>query len=438
MSYIAIIGTGYVGLVGGACLSEFGMDVICVDKDEEKVTKLKNGITPIYEPGLDAIVRKNYKAGRLKFTVDFKDAIESSEVIFLAVGTPPLEDGSADLSYILSAASEIAENMNGYKIIVDKSTVPVGTGQKVKNIINEILKKRNVDFDFDVVSNPEFLREGAAVRDFMHPDRVIIGAESERAIEAMKSIYNVLYLIDTPFVVTNLETAEMIKYASNAFLATKISFMNEIANVCELVSADVHHVAKAMGLDGRIGNKFLHPGPGYGGSCFPKDSMALAKIADDVGYDFEIIKSVVSVNKKQKSRMVEKIERHLKSLDGKQVGILGLSFKPETDDLREAPSIAIIKELLAKGAKVKVYDPIAMESMKKLFSLNVEYCIDEYEVCKDSDCVVLLTEWNQFRRLNLDKIKEALKAPVFLDLRNVYEPEDMNKKGFVYEGVGRK
>lgn len=438
MNEIAVIGAGYVGLVGGACLSEFGMNVICVDKDELKVKSLQNGIIPIYEPGLDSIVRKNCNAGRLRFTLDFKAAITNSDVIFLAVGTPPLDDGSADLSYILEAASEIAQNMNGYKVVVDKSTVPVGTGQKVKNIIRKILKNRNVDFEFDVVSNPEFLREGAAVRDFMHPDRIIIGAESERAIETMKSIYNVLYLIDTPFVVTNLETAEMIKYASNAFLATKISFINEIANVCELVGADVHHVAKAMGLDGRIGIKFLHPGPGYGGSCFPKDSMALARIAENAGYDFETIKSVISVNKKQKIRMVEKIERHLLSLEGKQIGILGLSFKPETDDLREAPSITIISELLDKGSTVKVYDPIAMDNMKKLYNFRIEYCNDEYEACKGSDCVVLLTEWNQFRRLNLDRIKESLKTPIFLDLRNVYEPQEMKKNGFIYEGVGRR
>lgn len=438
MNEIAVIGAGYVGLVGGACLSEFGMNVICVDKDELKVKSLQNGIIPIYEPGLDSIVRKNCNAGRLRFTLDFKAAITNSDVIFLAVGTPPLDDGSADLSYILEAASEIAQNMNGYKVVVDKSTVPVGTGQKVKNIIRKILKNRNVDFEFDVVSNPEFLREGAAVRDFMHPDRIIIGAESERAIETMKSIYNVLYLIDTPFVVTNLETAEMIKYASNAFLATKISFINEIANVCELVGADVHHVAKAMGLDGRIGIKFLHPGPGYGGSCFPKDSMALARIAENAGYDFETIKSVISVNKKQKIRMVEKIERHLLSLEGKQIGILGLSFKPETDDLREAPSITIISELLDKGSTVKVYDPIAMDNMKKLYNFSIEYCNDEYEACKGSDCVVLLTEWNQFRRLNLDRIKESLKTPIFLDLRNVYEPQEMKKNGFIYEGVGRR
>lgn len=438
MNEIAVIGAGYVGLVGGACLSEFGMNVICVDKDELKVKSLQNGIIPIYEPGLDSIVRKNCNAGRLRFTLDFKAAITNSDVIFLAVGTPPLDDGSADLSYILEAASEIAQNMNGYKVVVDKSTVPVGTGQKVKNIIREILKNRNVGFEFDVVSNPEFLREGAAVRDFMHPDRIIIGAESERAIETMKSIYNVLYLIDTPFVVTNLETAEMIKYASNAFLATKISFINEIANVCELVGADVHHVAKAMGLDGRIGSKFLHPGPGYGGSCFPKDSMALVRIAENAGYDFETIKSVISVNKKQKIRMVEKIERHLLSLEGKQIGILGLSFKPETDDLREAPSITIISELLDKGSTVKVYDPIAMDNMKKLYNFSIEYCNDEYEACKGSDCVVLLTEWNQFRRLNLDRIKESLKTPIFLDLRNIYEPQEMKKNGFIYEGVGRK
>ncbi|MBZ9636004.1 UDP-glucose dehydrogenase family protein [Clostridium sp. FP1] len=436
---ISVIGTGYVGLVSGACLSEFGMNVICMDKDADKIEKLKKGVIPIYEPGLYEIVKKNVEAGRLSFTTDCKYAVENSQVIFIAVGTPALEDGTADLQYVLSAAEEIADHIDDYKIIVDKSTVPVGTGKKVKSKISEVLNRRGVDYKFDVVSNPEFLREGAAVKDFTHPDRVVIGVESKKAEEIMKQIYKVLYLISVPFVVTNLETAEMIKYASNAFLATKISFINEMANICENIGADVHHVAKAMGLDGRIGSKFLHPGPGYGGSCFPKDTQALARIARQFGSKSEIIETVIRVNESQKERMVEKIKVKLRSIENKRVALLGLSFKPETDDLRESPALHIAKRLIEEGVEVNAYDPIAMENCKKLYpELKINYCKNEYEACEDVDVVVLATEWNQFRSLNLTKIIKNMSKSIFLDLRNVYDPEEMKELGFEYEGVGRK
>ncbi|MBN1054456.1 UDP-glucose/GDP-mannose dehydrogenase family protein [Clostridium botulinum] len=436
---ISVIGTGYVGLVSGACLSEFGMNVICMDKDEDKIEKLRKGEIPIYEPGLYEIVKKNVDAGRLSFTTDFKYAVENSQVIFIAVGTPPLEDGSADLQYVLSASEEIAEYMNDYKIIVDKSTVPIGTGKKVKSKISEVLDRRGVEYEFDIVSNPEFLREGAAVKDFTHPDRVVIGVESKKAEKIMKQIYKVLYLISVPFVVTNLETAEMTKYASNAFLATKISFINEMANICEHIGADVHHVAKAMGLDGRIGSKFLHPGPGYGGSCFPKDTQALARIAREFGSKSEIIETVIKVNESQKERMVEKIKIKLENVKKKKVALLGLSFKPETDDLRESPAIYIGESLIGEGVEVNVYDPIAMENCKKLYpKLKFSYCKNEYEACENVDIVVLATEWNQFRSLNLTKIIKNMSKPIFLDLRNVYDSEQMEELGFEYEGVGRK
>ncbi|NFO04363.1 UDP-glucose/GDP-mannose dehydrogenase family protein [Clostridium botulinum] len=436
---ISVIGTGYVGLVSGACLSEFGMNVICMDKDADKIEKLRKGEIPIYEPGLYEIVKKNVDAGRLKFTTDFKYSVENSQVIFIAVGTPPLEDGSADLQYVLSASEEIAEYINDYKIIVDKSTVPVGTGKKVKRKIAEVLNKRGVEYEFDIVSNPEFLREGAAVKDFTHPDRVVIGVESKKAEEIMKQIYKVLYLISVPFVVTNLETAEMIKYASNAFLATKISFINEMANICEHIGADVHHVAKAMGLDGRIGLKFLHPGPGYGGSCFPKDTQALARIAKQFGSKSEIIETVIRVNENQKERMVEKIKVKLENIENKRVALLGLSFKPETDDLRESPALYIAKRLIEEGVEVNVYDPIAMENCKNLYpNLEINYYKNEYETCEGVHLVVLATEWNQFRSLNLSRIIKNMSKSIFIDLRNVYDPEQMKELGFEYEGVGRK
>jgi UDPglucose 6-dehydrogenase len=454
MNTVSIIGTGYVGLVSGTCLSEFGMQVTCMDVDQDKIDRLKQGQIPIYEPGLDVLVEKNYKAGRIKFTTDIKEAVDNSTTIFIAVGTPPKEDGSADLQYVLAVARAIAENMNSYKVIVDKSTVPVGTGQKVKQVIKEVLEQRGLDIDFDVVSNPEFLREGSAVRDFMHPDRVVIGGESEKAKNIMRNIYNVLYLIDTPFVFTSIETAELIKYASNAFLATKITFINEIANLCDKIGADVHHVAKAMGLDGRIGKFFLHAGPGYGGSCFPKDTKALVNIAKEVDVNMSLVDAVVNANEKQKVYMVEKIARKMGDLKGKTFGVLGLAFKPETDDMREAPAITIIQELLANGATVRVYDPIAMENAKKFafdevastksselndsqHKVPMVYCNDEYDAAIGTDAMIIVTEWNQFRSLDLVKIKDLMHDNYFFDFRNVYDRNEVEELGFVYEGVGR-
>ena len=430
---ICVIGTGYVGLVTGACLAEFGMSLICVDNDQEKINLLKQGTIPIYEPGLEGLVAKNTKEGRLSFSTDIEEGVKSSLVVFIAVGTPAHEDGSADLQAAEEVAKEIGRSMNGYKVIVVKSTVPVGTARRLKKLI---LDHQTQPIPFDIVSNPEFLREGSAIEDFMRPDRVTIGAESEQAIAIMKDIYSALYLIETPFVITGLETAEMIKYAANAFLATKVSFINEIANLCERMGADVHHVAKAMGLDGRIGKKFLHPGPGYGGSCFPKDTRALSRMAQEKGYSFKILDSVIRVNEEQKKRMVGKIQEKVGDLRGKTVGILGLSFKPNTDDIRESSSIVIIRDLLAMGAKVKAFDPAAMDEARAVLP-EVEYGKDPYDVAKGSDALVLATEWNQFRRLDLQRIKTLLKAPVFIDLRNVYEPDQMKRLGFNYCGVGR-
>lgn len=438
MNRVGVIGTGYVGLVTGTCLSEFGMNVICMDKDTNKINMLNNLEIPIYEPGLLEIVKKNYTSNRLSFTSDIEYVVKNTTTIFIAVGTPPKEDGSADLSYVLAAAKEIAQYLDSYHVIVNKSTVPVGTARKVKETISNELKKLNKNIEFDVVSNPEFLREGAAVRDFMHPDRIVIGVESKRAEEVMKSIYSVLYLINRPFVITNLETAELIKYASNAFLATKISFINEMANLCECVNADINHVSLAMGLDGRIGKYFLHPGPGYGGSCFPKDTLALAKIARDNGSKSAIIEAVVEVNKLQKIKMIKKIEKIIKNFDGKTIAVLGLSFKPETDDIRESPSLVVIKELINRGCKIKAYDPVAIENTQgEIPNSQIEYTQDEYNACENSDAVVIMTEWNQFRYLNLDKIKSIMKVPIFFDFRNIYDPKILKEKGFIYDGVGR-
>jgi len=431
---VCVVGTGYVGLVSGACFAEFGVNVVCVDKDKNKIDMLNNGAIPIYEPGLEELVRKNVKDNRLLFATDIDGAIKDALVVFIAVGTPPKDDGSADLSYVEDVARSIAKNLNGYKVIVTKSTVPVGTGEKIKKII---LEKNKKQADFDIVSNPEFLREGSAIEDFMRPNRVVIGASSERAVEVMKELYRPLYLIETPFVITNVESAEMIKYASNAFLATKISFINEVANLCEIVGADVHSVAKGMGLDHRIGSKFLHPGPGYGGSCFPKDTQAIAQIAKDHKYTFHIVEAVINANKKQKERMIEKIEKMTGELKGKTIGILGLSFKPNTDDIRDAPSVDIINNLLKRGVKIKAYDPVAMEEARKIFSDNIIYCKDSYQAADGSDALVLITEWNQFRNLDLIKIKGLLKSPIIIDLRNVYDPQKMKELGIKYAGVGR-
>lgn len=430
---ICVIGTGYVGLVTGACLAEFGMSLICVDNVHQKIDLLQQGKVSIHEPGLEDLVVKNMREGRLRFSTSIQDGIASSSVIFLAVGTPSREDGSADLGAVEEVTKEIAQYINDYKVVVVKSTVPVGTCRWVKKLIQHYQTQPT---PFDMVSNPEFLREGSAVQDFMRPDRVAIGAESEQAITIMKEIYSALYLIDTPFVITSLETAEMIKYATNAFLATKITFINEIANLCERVGADVYHVARAMGLDGRIGKKFLHPGPGYGGSCFPKDTRALSRMAQEKGYTFKTLDSVIKVNEEQKQRMVNKIKEKVGDLRGKTIGILGLSFKPNTNDIRESSAIVIIQGLLAIGAKVKAFDPVAMEEARAILP-EVEYGKDPYDVATGSDALVLATEWNQFRRLDLHRIKDLLKQPIFIDLRNVYDPDQIKQLGFSYSGVGR-
>lgn len=430
---ICVIGTGYVGLVTGACLAEFGMNLICVDNDIQKIDLLKQGKITIYEPGLDNLVAKGTREGRLRFSSSIEEGVKSSLVILIAVGTPPNEDGSADLRFVEEVGKEIARWMDGYKVVVMKSTVPVGTARWLKELIQ---KHQPQPAPFDIVSNPEFLREGSAIEDFMRPDRVVIGAESEQAVAIMKDIYSALYLIETPFILASLESAEMIKYATNGFLATKVTFINEIANLCEKVGADVHHVAKAMGLDGRIGKKFLHPGPGYGGSCFPKDTRALSKIAREKGYTFRVLDSVIQANEDQKRRMVGKIKEMVGDLRGKKIGILGLSFKPNTNDIRESSSIAIIQGLLEMEAKVKTFDPAAMEEAKAIIP-EVEYGKDAYDVASGADALVLATEWNQFRRLDLLRIKALLKEPIFIDLRNVYDPTHMKRLGFRYCGVGR-
>lgn len=430
---ICVIGTGYVGLVTGACLAEFGMNLVCVDNDRSKIELLQQGKVTIHEPGLEDLVVKNMREGRLSFSTSIEEGVKSSLVIFIAVGTPSSDDGSADLKFVEEVAKEIARYMDGYKVVVVKSTVPVGTCRRVKQMIKD---HQLHPAAFDIVSNPEFHREGSAIEDFMRPDRVTIGAESEQAVAIMKDIYSALYLIETPFVITSLETAEMIKYAANAFLATKVSFINEIANICELMGADVHHVARAMGLDGRIGKKFLHPGPGYGGSCFPKDTRALARMAHEKGYLFKVLDAVIRANDEQKKRMISKIVEKAGDVKGKTIGILGLSFKPNTDDIRESSSIAIIQGLLELGSKVKAFDPAAMEQTKAVLP-GVEYGKDAYDVAKGVDALVLATEWNQFRRLDLQRIKGLLKTPVFIDLRNVYDPDQMRRLGFDYCGVGR-
>jgi UDPglucose 6-dehydrogenase len=433
--HIAVVGSGYVGLVTGACLADFGMDVTCVDNDERKIGMLKRGQIPIYEPGLDALVAKNEAAGRLHFTTDLREAVENALAIFIAVGTPPKEDGSADLSYVVQVAEAIADSMNGYKVVVTKSTVPIGTGQLVEKVIRERSAGR---YPFSVVSNPEFLREGSAIEDFMHPDRVVIGARDSQAVAIMKDIYRPLYLIETPFVITNVESSEMIKYASNAFLATKITYINEVAEICERLGADVHHVAKGMGLDRRIGSKFLHPGPGYGGSCFPKDTKALIDIARQAGRPFDIVETVVQVNERVKLRMVDKIRKACGgSVAGLTIGVLGLSFKPETDDMREAAAIPILHTLATEGAAIRAFDPVAEENARELLPEGVCYCSDAYDAAVNVDCLVILTEWNQFRSLDLERLRGAMRRPLIVDLRNVYEPEKIRALGFEYDSVGR-
>lgn len=431
--HIAVIGTGYVGLVSGACFAEFGVDVTCVDVDTDKIEKLKQGVIPIYEPGLDNLVEKNVKAGRLHFTTDLGTAVAGAEVVFLAVGTPPKEDGSPDMSYYRQAALDVAKAMNGYKVLVTKSTVPVGTGEWLQQFVSENLETQ---VEFGVASNPEFLREGAAIEDFMRPDRVVIGSNQPRAIEVMKELYRPLFLIETPIVITSLEAAELIKYAANAFLATKITFINEIANLCDAIGCDVHDVARGMGMDNRIGRKFLHPGPGYGGSCFPKDTRALTTVADQFGVETRIVDAVILANDLQRQAMIPKIEKLVGDLNGKKIGVLGLSFKPETDDMRESPAIEIVHGMIERGASVRAFDPVAMEESRHYIN-GVEYAADEYDAIKDADAMVIVTEWNQFRALDMDRVKSLLRSPKIADLRNVYEPEDMRELGFEYVGVGR-
>lgn len=433
---ITIIGTGYVGLVTGTCFAEFGHTVTCVDNVEEKIDRLKQGIIPIYEPGLEALVHKNIKEKRLRFTGDLARAVPEADAVFIAVGTPSSRrgDGYADLSYIYAAARDLAPHLDDYTVVVDKSTVPVGTARQVHRVIAEA----NPQAVFDVASNPEFLREGAAIEDFMRPDRVVIGVESERAEEILRDIYKPLYLRDTPIVCTSVETAELTKYAANAFLAVKISFINEMANVCEAVDADVTDIARAIGMDGRIGSKFLHPGPGYGGSCFPKDTLALMRIVQEHGENVRIVEAAVEVNSAQKARMVKKIREMVGGVEaGKTIGVLGLTFKPETDDMRDAPAATILPALLEKGAVIRAHDPQGIEEAKKYLPDGIEYVGNAYEAADNADCVVLMTEWNQYRALDLERMKEAMREPVFVDLRNVYDPDKMRTFGFRYTGVGR-
>jgi len=433
--HICVVGTGYVGLVTGACLADFGINVTCVDNDEGKISRLLNGEIPIYEPGLDTLVEKNAKAGRLHFSTELAPAIENALAIFIAVGTPPKEDGSADLSYVVQVAESIADNLNGYKVVVTKSTVPIGTGQMIEKIIRE---RDHGEHPFSVVSNPEFLREGSAIADFMRPDRVVIGARDAQAVAIMKDIYSPLYLIETPFVITNVESSELIKYASNAFLATKITFINEVAELCDNLGADVHHVAKGMGLDKRIGPKFLHPGPGYGGSCFPKDTQALTDIARNAGRPFEIVETVVAVNERIKGRSIERVrEAAGNDLSGKVVAVLGLSFKPETDDMRDSASIPLISRMIDEGARVRAFDPEAMDNARQMLPDGVEYCSDSYDAAAGADVLIIATEWNQFRSLHMDRIRELLNTPIVVDLRNVYDPQRMKEQGFQYSSVGR-
>ena len=432
---IAVIGAGYVGLVSGACFSEFGVDVVCVDKDADKVSLLNDLQMPIYEPELTAIVKKNIKAGRLSFTTDLVASVKDANAVFIAVGTPSRRgDGHADLTYVYDAVREVAMALDGYTVIVTKSTVPVGTGDEIERMLSDLCP----DGNFDVVSNPEFLREGSAINDFMRPDRVVLGTTSEKAQEVMRELYRPLYLIDTPILFTARRTAELIKYAANTFLATKITFINEIADLCEQVGADVQDVAKGIGLDGRIGNKFLHAGPGYGGSCFPKDTLALVRTARDANSPIKIVETVVEINEKRKYEMANKIVRACGgSLKEKKVAVLGLTFKPNTDDMRDAPSLVIVPALVKGGADVYVYDPQGMDEAKGMLK-GVHWCNDTYEVMENADVIAILTEWNEFRALDLARVKSLMSKPIMVDLRNIYNPDEMVEAGFDYHCVGRK
>ena len=434
---ITIIGTGYVGLVSGTCFAEFGVNVTCVDKDIGKINNLKKGIIPIFEPGLDELVKKNINSKRLFFETNLKKSIKDSDAIFIAVGTPSRKgDGHADLSYVYMVAEEIAECLDHYSVIVNKSTVPIGTGKKVY----EIIKKKNPKLDFDVASNPEFLREGSAISDFMRPDRVVIGCDSNKGKSILKELYRPLYLLETPIIFTQRETAELIKYAANSFLATKITFINEISDLCEKVGANVSDVSIGIGLDGRIGKKFLHPGPGYGGSCFPKDTLALVKTAQDSGSPLKLVEHVVKSNKNRKKNMYKRILNALGEYEKKRISILGLTFKPNTDDMRDSPSLDLVPELIKKNCFLKLFDPEGMKEAKiifKKFHKNIEWYNDPYDACKKSDALVILTEWNQFRALDLKKLKKILNKPIIIDLRNIYNPEELKNIGFEYYSLGR-
>ena len=431
---VTMIGTGYVGLVSGACFADFGHDVVCVDKDRAKIDKLEAGEIPIFEPGLEALVAENVKAGRLSFSLDLAASTPDADAVFIAVGTPSRRgDGFADLSYVYQAAEEIAAVMNGYTVVVTKSTVPVGTGAEVE----AILRKARPDADFSVVSNPEFLREGAAIEDFKRPDRVVVGAEDERAQEVMRELYRPLYLNETPIVFTNRATSELIKYAANAFLATKITFINEMADLCEKVGANVQEVARGIGLDGRIGGKFLHAGPGYGGSCFPKDTLALVRTAQSAEAPTRIVEAVVEINADRKRRMVDRVVAACGgSLEGKTIAVLGLTFKPNTDDMRDAPSLDVVPAMQEMGAQVRAYDPVGMNEARQLFE-GVDYAEGPYQALEGADAVVLLTEWDEFRALDLKRVKAQLNAPIMVDLRNIYRPDLMAERGFEYYSVGR-
>lgn len=431
---IGMVGTGYVGLVSGTCFAEFGHNVICVDKDESKIQRLKNGEVPIYEPGLEDLLKRQIEGGRIKFTTDIAEAVKGCDAVFIAVGTPSRKfSRDADLSYVYGAAREIAKNIDGYTVVVNKSTVPVGTGKEVEQIIRE----ENPNAQFDVASNPEFLREGAAIDDFIHPDRVVVGTSSEKAREIMREVYRPLYISETPILFTDRETAEVTKYAANAFLATKISFINEIADLCEQVGADVQQVAKGIGLDGRVGAKFLHAGPGYGGSCFPKDTLALTRAGQKYNAPQRIVETVVSVNEDRKARMADKIIKAAGGdVRGKKIGVLGVAFKPNTDDMRDAPSLTIIPTLQQAGARIVAYDPEAMEEAKGLLS-DVTWCDNAYDVVKDVDILTIITEWNEFRALDLTRILESMSGNLLVDLRNIYKTQDMRGKGFEYISVGR-
>ena len=433
---IAIVGTGYVGLVSGACFAEMGINVTCVDIDQKKIENLRKGIIPIYEPELDKIVERNIEAGRLFFTTDLTECIDDVEVIFSAVGTPPNEDGSADTQYVLEVAKTIGKNMNKYVVVVNKSTVPVGTAEKVRTAIQTELDKRGVNIPFDVASNPEFLKEGAAIKDFMSPDRVVVGVDSERAQTLMTKLYKPFLLNNFRVIFTDIPSAEMIKYAANAMLATRISFMNDIANLCQLVGADVNMVRKGIGSDTRIGSKFLYPGCGYGGSCFPKDVKALIKTAALNGYDMKVLKAVEDVNEKQKSILFDKLSEHFNGeLAGKTIAVWGLSFKPETDDMREAPSLVTIEKLLEAGCKVNVYDPVAMNEAKKKLGDSVVYGKDIYDISDNANAILMLTEWKVFRIPNWAKLKEIMKETVVIDGRNIYDKKELAENGFVYYSI---